>query len=247
MNRTKEKPVKAEKAAAAKAEKNGKAKKSKEVVLSNGAVDHRLSESFPMIKLIEQRIAESVPKEIIDKVNAVTSKRQIICSTYPYEKCIKNKAYEKEAKFLQIELVKMQGVGAEDRRESGDAFRGPRRGGQGRHDQAVYRISQSARRAGRGVDQAFRKREGPVVFPALRGAVADRGRDRVLRPVLVQPRRRGACDGLLLAPRLSRVHAADAGVRAHAGAQRKVFLQVLVFGEPRGAVAAVPWAARGIR
>lgn len=108
MNRTKEKPAKAEKASAAKPEKNGKAKKSKEVALSNGAVDHRLSESFPMIKLIEQRIAESVPKEIIAKVNAVTSKRQIICSTYPYEKCIKNKAYEKEAKYLQIELVKMQ-------------------------------------------------------------------------------------------------------------------------------------------
>ena len=90
-----------------------KIKKEKEKgskALTNGAVDHRIGDSFPMIKLIDQRIAESVPKEIIDKVNAVTSKRQIICSTYPYDKCIKNKQYEKggEAKLLQIELVKMQ-------------------------------------------------------------------------------------------------------------------------------------------
>src|SRR5450432_2420204 len=101
MLRTKEKPVKL-----AKPEKPAKAKKVK--AATNGALDHRIGDSFPMIKLIDQRIAESVPKEIIDKVNAVTSKRQIICSTYPYDKCIKNKAYEKEAKLLQIELVKMQ-------------------------------------------------------------------------------------------------------------------------------------------
>ena len=104
MPRIKEKlapPVKPEKPAKAK-------EKEKKVAATNGAIDHRLSDSFPMIKLIDQRIAESVPKEIIDKVNAVTSKRQIICSTYPYEKCIKNKEYEKEAKYLQIELVKMQ-------------------------------------------------------------------------------------------------------------------------------------------
>ena len=111
MNRTKEKPLKAEKI-----ETNGKPDKpvkpekikKEKAALSNGAIDHRIAESFPMIKLIDQRIAESVPKEIIDKVNSVTSKRQIICASYPYDKCIKNKAYEKEAKYLQIELVKMQ-------------------------------------------------------------------------------------------------------------------------------------------
>ena len=107
MPRTKEKPVELPKVE--KAEKPPKEKeKAKKVVATNGAVDHRIADSFPMIKLIDQRIAESVPKEIIDKVNAVTDKRQIICSTYPYDKCIKNKAYEKEAKYLQIELVKMQ-------------------------------------------------------------------------------------------------------------------------------------------
>jgi polyphosphate kinase 2 len=90
-----------------KPEKVAKEKKVK-VALSNGSLDHRMADSFPMIKLIDQRIRESVPKEIIDKVLAVTSKRQIICSTYPYDKSIKSKAYEKEARHLQIELVKMQ-------------------------------------------------------------------------------------------------------------------------------------------
>jgi polyphosphate kinase 2 len=85
-----------------------KEKKPAKAALSNGAVASKPVGSFPMIKLIDQRIRESVPKEIIDRVNAVTGKRQIICSTYPYDKCIKSKAYEKEARYLQIELVKMQ-------------------------------------------------------------------------------------------------------------------------------------------
>ncbi|MCE0521833.1 MAG: hypothetical protein LV480_02860 [Methylacidiphilales bacterium] len=89
-------------------ERSIKPAKLKKAALANGTVDHRSADSFPMIKLIDQRIRESVPKEIIERVLACTSKRQIICSTYPYEKCIKTKAYEKEARHLQIELVKMQ-------------------------------------------------------------------------------------------------------------------------------------------
>ena len=114
MSRIKEKtltpvPVLAKTEKPAKPEKKKKEKKKETAIANgNGAIDHRLAESFPMIKLIDQRIKESVPAEIIAKVNAVTSKRQIICSTYPYDKCIKNKQYEKEAKYLQIELVKMQ-------------------------------------------------------------------------------------------------------------------------------------------
>ena len=112
MSRIKEKtvtpvPVLAKTEKPPKPEKKEK-KKETAIANGNGAIDHRLAESFPMIKLIDQRIKESVPAAIIAKVNAVTSKREIICSTYPYDKCIKNKQYEKEAKYLQIELVKMQ-------------------------------------------------------------------------------------------------------------------------------------------
>jgi polyphosphate kinase 2 len=113
MNRTKNKtpkPVKLEKVPKVEeAEKPSKKMvKAEKAAATNGTLDHRLAETFPMIKLIDERIKESVPKEIIDRVQAVTSKRQIICSSYPYPKAIKNKAYEKEAKGLQIELVKMQ-------------------------------------------------------------------------------------------------------------------------------------------
>jgi polyphosphate kinase len=76
--------------------------------LANGALDHKSAGSFPLVELIEQKVRESVPKEIIDRVMACTSKKEIICSTYPYDRCIKKKEYEKEIKLLQIELVKMQ-------------------------------------------------------------------------------------------------------------------------------------------
>ncbi len=46
--------------------------------LANGSVAPKGSESFPLIALIEQKVRESVPKEIIDRVAAVTSKKQII-------------------------------------------------------------------------------------------------------------------------------------------------------------------------
>jgi len=88
--------------------KSPKAPKTKKIDISSNTIDPTTADSFPMIKLIDQRINESVPKEIIDRVNACTDNKKIICATYPYEKCIKNKEYEKEAKYLQIELVKMQ-------------------------------------------------------------------------------------------------------------------------------------------
>ena len=99
MNRTSEKPAKTPKPEKVSAKK---------AATANGALDLRLSDSFPMIKLIKQRITESIPREIIDRVNSVTNKRQIISPTYPYEECIKTQEYEKEMRHLQIELVKMQ-------------------------------------------------------------------------------------------------------------------------------------------
>jgi polyphosphate kinase 2 len=88
--------------------KRTKPEKIKKLSLANGSMSHKSADSFPMVKLIDQRIRESVPKEIIDKVMSCTDKKRIICATYPYEKVIKSKQYEKEAKYLQIELVKMQ-------------------------------------------------------------------------------------------------------------------------------------------
>ena len=55
-----------------------------------------------------------------------------------------------------------------------------------------------------------------VVLPALRRPPAQRRRDRAVRPVLVQPRRRGAGDGLLQSDPVPRLHARDPRARADA-------------------------------
>jgi hypothetical protein len=58
--------------------------------------------------------------------------------------------------------------------------------------------------------EAGRARTRPVVLPAVHQPPADRGRDRAVRPVVVQPRRRRAGDGLLQPHRVPRVHAPGA-------------------------------------
>jgi len=64
--------------------------------------------AFPMIDLIEERIKSSIPKEIVERIDAAKSKKHIIGMNYPYEKVMKTSDYEAEVKMLQIELVKMQ-------------------------------------------------------------------------------------------------------------------------------------------
>jgi polyphosphate kinase 2 len=68
----------------------------------------KMASSFPMTELIEERIKSSIPKEIIERIEAAPSKKHIIGHNYPYEKVIKSEEYEAEMELLQIELVKMQ-------------------------------------------------------------------------------------------------------------------------------------------
>ena len=143
--------------------------------------------------------------------------------------------YEEIKRSLQIELLKLQSWVKDTGQKVVAALRGPGRGRQGRHDQAVHRAPQPARRPGRRAGQAHRARAHPVVLPALRRAPADGGRDRAVRPLLVQPGRRRAGDGLLHPGRVPGVHAPGPGVRADAGAQRHPPDQVLVLGVPRRA------------
>ncbi|CAA9359093.1 MAG: Polyphosphate kinase 2, partial [uncultured Frankineae bacterium] len=121
-----------------------------------------------------------------------------------------------------------QGAGGEDR----PAVRGTRRCRQGRHDQALHRAPQPARRAGRRAGEAQRARAHAVVLPALRRAPAGRRRDPAVRPVLVQPGGRRARHGLLQPARVPRVHAPGAGLRADARALADLPGQVLVLGVP---------------
>jgi len=79
-------------------------KQRKELVKSMQAT----ASSFPMIELIEERIKNSIPKEVIDRIESAKSKKHIIGLNYPYEKVMKSDDYENEVELLQIELVKMQ-------------------------------------------------------------------------------------------------------------------------------------------
>ena len=67
-----------------------------------------MASSFPMIELIEARVKDSIPKNIVDRINAAKSNKHIIGLNYPYDKVMKTSEYEDEVQLLQIELVKMQ-------------------------------------------------------------------------------------------------------------------------------------------
>jgi polyphosphate kinase 2 len=90
------KPPKAEKP-----KKDKKKKAKKPASMPKGA-------SFPMVAVIDEQVRTSIPPELVERVNSATSKKQIISSTYPYEKVIKSADYEEEVRLLHIELVKMQ-------------------------------------------------------------------------------------------------------------------------------------------
>ena len=154
------------------------------------------------------------------------------------------KQFDKELLRLQRELVIMQEYvrrdGPEDRRD----LRGPRRRRQGRRDQADHRADQPAHVPGRRAAGADRAREDAVVLPALRRAPPGRRRDRAVRPLVVQPRRRRAGDGVLHRGRVRGVHALVPRVRADARALGDPADQVLVLGLRRGAGAPLPGARR---
>ena len=134
-----------------------------------------------------------------------------------------------------------QAAGPEGRAD----LRRARRGRQGRDDQAPDRAAEPARRDRRGAARADRAREHPVVLPALRRPPAGGGRDRHLRPLLVQPRRRRAGARVLHRGRARGVDALLPRVRADARALRDHPAQVLVLGQRRRAGAPLPGARPG--
>ena len=93
---------------------------------------------------------------------------------YPYGERMERREYEVGKRLLQIELLKLQGWVKETGQKLVRRVRGPGRGRQGRHDQAVHRAPQPARRPGRGAGQADRARAHAVVLPALRRSTCRR-------------------------------------------------------------------------
>ena len=132
----------------------------------------------------------------------------------PYPETIPKKEYERELHALQVELVKMQQWVIENGERIVVVFEGRDAAGKGG---AISRFTQylnPRQRSRRGAAEAERHRAQPVVLPALRQPSADGGRDRVVRPLLVQPRRRRARDGLLHRRRVRGVLPPGARLRA---------------------------------
>jgi len=67
-----------------------------------------LAGTFPMVELIDAQVRTSIPPELVARVKAVRSKKQIISSSYPYATVMNESEYLEEIELLQIELVKMQ-------------------------------------------------------------------------------------------------------------------------------------------
>jgi len=96
-----------------KAQKKAEKKKAKEKLESTMLKEKIsstkvLAAAFPMVGLIDEQVRTSIPEELVARVKAVKSKKDIISSTYPYATTMKGSAYLAEIELLQIELVKMQ-------------------------------------------------------------------------------------------------------------------------------------------
>ena len=161
------------------------------------------------------------------------------------DKALSSKDYEKQLKKLHVELVKLQEWVVPQGAQGLHRVRGPRRRRQGRHDQGDHRAREPARVPRDRAAGADRAREVADVHPALPAAPPGGGRDRDLRPQLVQPRGRRARDGLLhrragrtsssqVVPLVEKAMV-DSGIILH---------QVLARGEPGGADAAAQGAHR---
>ena len=166
---------------------------------------------------------------------------------YPYDERMSPRGVRADQAAAADRAAQAAVLGQGHRAEARHPVRGPRRRRQGRHDQAVHGAPQPARRAGRRAGEAERARVDAVVLPALRRPPAGRRRDRAVRPVLVQPGRRRAGDGLLHREEYMEFMRAGARVRADAGPHRHPPGQAVVLGVPRRAAHPVPRSARSTR
>ena len=158
---------------------------------------------------------------------------------------VPRKLYERELQRLQGELVQMK----EWVRTTGErlvvVFEGRDAAGKGG---AIKRVTEYLNpRVARivALPAPTEREQGQWYFQRYIAHLPSAGEIVDLRPELVQPRRRGARDGLLYARRVSALPPAVPDLRAAARRGRHPAGQVLVLGQRRGAGAPVPLAARG--
>ena len=132
-------------------------------------------------------------------------------------------------------------------RPRGRRLRRPRRGGQGRCDPSLHRSPQPSPCTNGRPRGTERHRAGSVVLPAVRAAPADDRGDRAVRPLVVQPGRGRAGDGVLHERAVSDLLRAVARLRAQPGPVGDPPVQAVVHGVGRGAAAAVRGPQRTTR
>jgi hypothetical protein len=151
---------------------------------------------------------------------------------YPYDERMSRHEYELTKRLLQIELLKLQAhVKANGLRlclllEGRDAA-----GKGGTIKRFMEHLNPRGARVV-GADDTNGPGVGAVVLPAVHPPPAQRRRDRAFRPVLVQPGRRRAGDGLLHRRAVPGVHAPGPESGAAAGQQRDHVGEALVLGQP---------------
>jgi hypothetical protein len=131
---------------------------------------------------------------------------------YPYAVKMRAAPYEERMMELQRELLKAQRWVEETGEKIVVLFEGRDAAGKGGTIKRYHGAYEPAHRARRGAAEADRARKDAMVFPALYRPIAGGGRNLPVRPLLVQSRRRRARHGLLLADRLSRIHAPMPGL-----------------------------------
>lgn len=70
--------------------------------------DKALTEAFPMVAIIDEKVRKSIPPALTEKVKNSQKKSKIISDAYPYKKVMSTRKYNRQIELLQIELVKMQ-------------------------------------------------------------------------------------------------------------------------------------------
>ena len=151
---------------------------------------------------------------------------------YPYKNLLSRKSYERQKYRLQVELLKLQAWVKETGQRVVVLFEGRDAAGKGG---TIRRFMEHLNPRGARVvalEKPTEEERGQWYFQRYVRHLPTAGEIDALRPELVQPRRRGARDGLLYRRRVPGVPAPGAGVRAHAGAPGYPHLQVLVLGEP---------------
>ena len=158
---------------------------------------------------------------------------------YPYETRMRNAPYEAHMLELQRELLKAQRWVEETGQRIVMLFEGRDAAGKGG---TIKRFTEHMNpRTARVValQKPTERERTQWYFQRYIAHAARRRRNRAVRPLLVQPRRRRARDGVLHAQRLPGIHAPVPGVRADAGPLRHSTVQILVLGQPRGTAPAL--------